>query len=73
MFGEHDVIILTKDMPSKWLKKGELGTIVHIYEVNQIPAAFELEFVYDEGFTCILHTLSLNELLEYAEIYIKYS
>ncbi len=41
MFKELDNIILNKDLPGHKLKKGDLGTVVYVYEKGK---AYEVEF-----------------------------
>ncbi|MEQ9866150.1 DUF4926 domain-containing protein [Pectobacterium aroidearum] len=50
-----DVIYLKNDLPDKGLKKGMLGTIVHIY--NEPFPAYEIEFCDDNGETLACITL----------------
>jgi hypothetical protein len=58
-FDELDVVALTQDIPSLHLTRGQVGTIVHIYE----PDTFEVEFVDAEGRTYGMATLNSSHLL----------
>ncbi|MEQ9859041.1 DUF4926 domain-containing protein [Pectobacterium versatile] len=50
-----DVISLKNDLPEKGLKKGMLGTIVHIYDDPSL--AYDIEFCDDNGETLAWITL----------------
>ncbi|QQG27112.1 DUF4926 domain-containing protein [Pectobacterium carotovorum] len=51
-----DVIYLKNDLPEKGLKKGMLGTIVHIYD--EPSPAYDIEFCDDNGETLAWITLT---------------
>ena len=55
-----DVVALTKDFPEKKLLKGQVGTIVEIYE----PNVFEVEFVDLQGKTYALETLNAEQVMK---------
>jgi hypothetical protein len=55
-----DVIALTEDLPNFNLYKGQVGTIVEVYE----PDVFEVEFVDLQGKTYALETLSINQVMQ---------
>lgn len=55
-----DVVALTQDLPNLNLYKGQVGTIVEIYE----PNVFEVEFVDLKGKTYALGTLNANQLMQ---------
>jgi hypothetical protein len=42
MISELDMVVLTRDLSEHGLQKGDVGTIVHVYNVG---AAYEVEFV----------------------------
>ncbi len=42
-----DTVVLDRDLPAEGLRKGDLGTVVEVYE----PNAFEVEFVTGSGRT----------------------
>ncbi|PLY36334.1 DUF4926 domain-containing protein [Pectobacterium carotovorum] len=50
-----DVISLKNDLPDEGLKKGMLGTIVHIYDDPSL--AYDIEFCDDNGETLAWITL----------------
>ena len=54
MLGEHDRIVLTTDLPVGRLKKGDVGTIVHVYREGK---AFEVEFLALDGNTAAVATV----------------
>lgn len=53
-----DVVVLTEDLPSHGLKRGDLGTIVEVYA----PDAVEVEFVTASGRTQALVTLPPSKM-----------
>jgi hypothetical protein len=55
-----DVVALTKDLPEQNLYKGQVGTIVEVYD----PETFEVEFVDLQGKTYAVETLSANQVLQ---------
>lgn len=59
MFEELDTTVLTKDIKEYGLKRGDLGTIVHLYSDNK---AFEVEFVAASGRTIAVITLTPKDI-----------
>ena len=59
MYKELDNIILNKDLPEHKLKKGDLGTVVFVYEKGK---AYEVEFNTFEGKTLAVLTLEPNSI-----------
>jgi hypothetical protein len=53
-----DVVVLDKELPELGLRRGDLGTIVHVYE----PDGLEVEFVTASGKTEALLTLSFRDV-----------
>jgi hypothetical protein len=53
-----DVVVLDKDLPELGLRRGDLGTVVHVYE----PDGLEVEFVTASGRTEALTTLKSREV-----------
>lgn len=53
-----DTVVLDKDIPEHNLIKGDLGTVVEIYE----PDGIEVEFVMGTGKTRALLTLNKNDI-----------
>ncbi len=58
-----DVVVLTEDLPTDGLKRGDLGTVVEVYS----PAAIEVEFVTASGRTQALVTLPVSAVREVAD------
>ena len=59
MIKELDVVVLTKDLEEYPLKRGDVGTVVHVHDSGK---AYEVEFVTDEGKTIAVVTLSAQDL-----------
>jgi hypothetical protein len=55
-----DAVALIQDIPDLNLHKGQVGTIVEIYE----PGVFEVEFIDLHGKTYALETLSAQQLMQ---------
>ncbi|MBN8564852.1 MAG: DUF4926 domain-containing protein [Leptolyngbya sp. UWPOB_LEPTO1] len=55
-----DVVALIKDLPEQNLYKGQVGTIVKVYE----PEVFEVEFVDLQGYTYVVETLHADDLMQ---------
>lgn len=53
-----DVVVLLKDLPAKGLKKGDLGSVVELYDAE----AMDIEFVTASGRTEALVTLKPNDV-----------
>lgn len=64
MFRELDTIVLNQDITDLHLKKGDLGTVVHIYEKGQ---AMEIEVVRADGKTVGVFTATPNQIRPLAE------
>lgn len=46
---ENDVVALLVDLPAEDLRRGEVGTVIEVFETNEHhPAGYMLEFVDDE-------------------------
>ncbi len=59
MFKEHDIVILSREMPEEGLEAGDVGTIVHIHRKGE---AFEVEFQALDGRTVAIATVLANQL-----------
>jgi hypothetical protein len=59
MIEELETVVLTKDIPSSGLQKGDVGAVVHCHPGS---TAYEVEFVAADGRTIALLTLSENEI-----------
>jgi hypothetical protein len=55
-----DVVALIQDLPEQNLYKGQVGTIIEVYE----PDVFEVEFVDSQGKTYAVETLSNRSLMQ---------
>jgi hypothetical protein len=58
-----DVVVLTEDVPSHGLKRGDLGTVVDVYAAD----AIEVEFVTASGRTQALVTLPPSAMREVSD------
>lgn len=59
MFEELDTIVLTKDIKEYDLRKGDIGTIVHLYDYGK---AMEVEFIKADGKTIAVLTLTPSDV-----------
>ena len=55
-----DVVVLTHDLPTHGLRRGDLGSVVEVYG----PDAIAVEFVAASGRTKAVVTLQLQDLRE---------
>jgi hypothetical protein len=55
-----DTAALTQNLPELGLYKGQVGTIIEIYE----PTIFEVEFVDRNGETYAFETLNANQVMQ---------
>jgi hypothetical protein len=55
-----DVVALTQNLPDLGLYKGQVGTIIEVYE----PTVFEVEFVDLNGKTYAVETLDASQLMQ---------
>jgi len=55
-----DVVALTENLPDLGLHKGQVGTIIEVYE----PTVFEVEFVDLKGKTYAVETLDASQLIQ---------
>ncbi|MEO1094637.1 MAG: DUF4926 domain-containing protein [Cyanobacteria bacterium J06638_28] len=55
-----DVVALTQNLPHLNLFKGQVGTIVEVYE----PTVFEVEFVDLQGHTYAVETCNAEQLMQ---------
>jgi len=58
-----DTVVLNRDLPEHGLKRGDLGTIVEMYE----PDGLEVEFVTASGRTGALLTLKVGDVRKVAD------
>jgi Domain of unknown function (DUF4926) len=57
-FKELEAVVLKRDLSGSELRKGDLGTVVHVYE----PDGIEVEFVTAPGRTLAVVTLTLADV-----------
>ena len=57
-YKELDVVVLDKELADHGLRRGDLGTVVHVYE----PEGLEVEFVTASGRTEALVTLDVGDV-----------
>lgn len=55
-----DVVALTENLPELALHKGQVGTIIEVYE----PTVFEVEFVDLKGKAYAVETLNASQLMQ---------
>jgi hypothetical protein len=56
----HDVVALLEDMPEKNLRRGEVGTIVEIWQVG----VYEVEFSDNDGIAYAMVALREDQLMK---------
>jgi hypothetical protein len=56
---EHDVVVLTRDLPDQNLRSGDVGAVVHVYDNGK---AYEVEFVTGSGQTLAVETLEPRDV-----------
>ena len=59
MTKELDLVVLKKDLHEHSLKKGDMGTVVHVYAD---AAAAEVEFMTADGQTVAVVTLEIDDI-----------
>ncbi len=59
MICELETVVLTHDLDTHGLQKGDVGAVVHVYEDGE---AYEVEFVTAEGKTVALLTLVQEDI-----------
>ncbi|MCE5291829.1 MAG: DUF4926 domain-containing protein [Nocardiaceae bacterium] len=58
MYAEHEVVVLTRDLPAEALLAGDVGAIVGIYA----SGGYEVEFTAADGTTFAVVTLSDDDI-----------
>jgi hypothetical protein len=56
---EHEMVVLTRDVPEHQLQSGDVGAVVHVYENGK---AFEVEFVTGSGQTLAVETFQPGDI-----------
>ena len=64
MIREHDTVVLTRDVPERSLRAGDVGAVVSVYETGR---AFEVEFVAGDGRTVGVLTLEPGDIRAVSE------
>ena len=59
MIKEHDIVVLTEDVPEEQLTAGDVGTVVHIYKNGE---GYEVEFMTLTGRTIAVATLLARQV-----------
>ena len=59
MISEHDVVVLTQDMPDDGLTAGDAGTVVHVHPNS---AGYEVEFMTLNGQTIAVVTVMAKQV-----------
>lgn len=59
MIKEHDRVVLKKEIPEQGLKRGDVGTVIHVHKKGE---AFEVEFVALDGETLAIETLDASQV-----------
>jgi len=59
MIAEHSLVVLDCEPANKSLNRGDVGTVVHIYEGGR---AYEVEFVDGSGHTVALITVTADDV-----------
>ena len=59
MIKEHDIIVLTEDVPDEGLTAGDVGTVVHIHNQGE---GYEVEFVTFAGQTIAVASLLARQV-----------
>lgn len=54
MIREHDLVVLTEDLPDARLKAGDVGTVVHVHKNGE---AYEVEVTTGTGVTVAVATV----------------
>jgi hypothetical protein len=59
MIKEHDIVVLTEDVPEESLTAGDVGTVVHIHNNGE---GYEVEFMTFTGQTIALAPLLARQV-----------
>ncbi len=59
MIKEHDIVVLTRDLPEEGLAAGDAGTVVHIHDAG---AGYEVEFMTLSGRTITVTTVMASQV-----------
>ena len=61
MINEHDRVVLLTDLPAEGLRRGDVGTVIHVHRQGE---AFEVEFMTLSGDTVSIVTLASSDVRE---------
>jgi hypothetical protein len=59
MIKEHDLVVLTQDLPEEGLRSGDVGAVVHIHEGGR---GYEVEFMTLSGKTVAVATVMASQV-----------
>ena len=59
MIKEHDIVVLTEDVPAERLAAGDVGTVVHIHNNGE---GYEVEFMTLAGQTIAVASLFARQV-----------
>ena len=59
MIKEHDVVVLTQDLPEERLTAGDVGTVIHVHNGG---AGYEIEFMTLLGQTIAVATVMASQV-----------
>jgi hypothetical protein len=59
MIKEHDVVVLTQDLPEDRLQAGDVGTVVHIHQGG---SGYAVEFMTLSGRTIAVTTVMASQV-----------
>ena len=59
MIKEHDIVVLTEDVPEEGLTTGDVGTVVHIHNNGE---GYEVEFMTLTGQTIAVASLLAQQV-----------
>jgi uncharacterized protein DUF4926 len=59
MIKELDRVVLTEPIPNASLEKGDVGTVVHVYDDGK---AYEVEFITLDGHTAAVVTVEASQV-----------
>jgi hypothetical protein len=59
MIKEHDLVVLTEDLPDEHMTAGDAGTVVHIHQEG---AGYEVEFMTLSGRTVAVATVMASQV-----------
>jgi hypothetical protein len=60
-----DAVALLQDIPERGLKRGEVGTVVEVFEAKPLrPKAYLIEFCDRNGITYSMTTLRVEQIIQ---------